>query len=271
MPVVRPCTWDHKTLPYVPAEPCLLYYLIPGDLVINLIVPNARGEYPDLIPGMPYLEELVQQQEEREEEEDNAVVPLMEYAPPPLTADVETQVEWKDLPVPPSTHLALYERAPASVAASQHNPIDQQSVTSARRAGSERSVTSVRSVVSDVIPVAPLSEAKKRRSASRSSAVTLTAPSGEGKKDTKPKRKRARRTTDTFSGLNVPITLSPETCKVNSTNARTNGEYDVSDGSSLDEGATLHKEDVSSDLLGDEGEASLDVSHLSHISAFDSQ
>ncbi|AAZ12324.1 uncharacterized protein TEOVI_000555900 [Trypanosoma equiperdum] len=108
MPTVQPCRWDNKTLPYVPEQPCLLYYLIPGDDVSHMAVPNARGEYPNLIPGMPYLEELLLELDNEEEIEDNAVLPLVEYAPPPLTADAGVQVEWTDVPIPPPPHMMRY-------------------------------------------------------------------------------------------------------------------------------------------------------------------
>ncbi|KEG06316.1 hypothetical protein DQ04_14661020 [Trypanosoma grayi] len=101
MPIVRASRWDHVTLPYVPQRPCLIYYVIPGDNVPRVAVPNARGEYLHLIPGMPYVEE--------EAEDGEEAVPLLEYAPPPLLADAATQVEWEDLPVPPLSHLQRFE------------------------------------------------------------------------------------------------------------------------------------------------------------------
>ncbi|EAN96512.1 hypothetical protein C3747_22g317 [Trypanosoma cruzi] len=114
MPNVRRCRWDHKTLPYVPERPCLLYYIIPGDTVPRVAVPNARGEYPHLIPGMPYLES-----EEVSEEEawgcardDQVALPVMEFAPPPIQTDAATQVEWNQLPVPPLAHLQRFAAPP---------------------------------------------------------------------------------------------------------------------------------------------------------------
>ncbi|KAH9600488.1 hypothetical protein LSM04_001877 [Trypanosoma melophagium] len=116
MPIVRPTRWDHVTLPYVPAgdSPCVLFYLLPGDRVPRVAVPNARGEYPHLIPGMPYMEELdVDNEEENGKRMDLRSVscgamPVLEFAPPPLHEDVATQVDWEDLPAPPLPDLRHY-------------------------------------------------------------------------------------------------------------------------------------------------------------------
>nr|CCC91381.1 conserved hypothetical protein [Trypanosoma congolense IL3000] len=123
MPKVRPCGWDHKTLPYIPKEPCLLYYLIPGDPVLHAAVPNARGEYPNLIPGMPYVEESM---ESEEDTEDTPVVPLIEYAPPPLLVDAGTQVGWDDLPIPPPDHFQRYEKRPATALPPPPRPVEPE-------------------------------------------------------------------------------------------------------------------------------------------------
>ncbi|ORC87921.1 uncharacterized protein TM35_000191650 [Trypanosoma theileri] len=141
MPIVRPTRWDHETLPYVPAGnlPCLLFYLLPGDNVPRVVVPNARGEYPHLIPGMPYMEELADEEAEgemraeKESEENEKVVvmrdwgrvmPVLEFAPPPLHEDVGTQVGWEDLPAPPLSYLRNYtdptQQRPSSSPPSQH-------------------------------------------------------------------------------------------------------------------------------------------------------
>ncbi|CCW65561.1 unnamed protein product [Phytomonas sp. EM1] len=78
--MIIPCHWDHKTLPYKPAQPSLIFYLIPDDPVPRVFLPNARGEYYNLVPGLPYMElsEL-------------EPVYLLEYAPPSLVVDAATQ------------------------------------------------------------------------------------------------------------------------------------------------------------------------------------
>ncbi|RNF03555.1 hypothetical protein TraAM80_05613 [Trypanosoma rangeli] len=112
MPLVRRCCWDHATLPYVPERPCLLYYLIPGDTVPRVAVPNARGEYPHLIPGMPYLEEVGDEDVEECEGSERLTVPILEFSPPTIRADAATQVEWNELPVPPPAHLQRFVAPP---------------------------------------------------------------------------------------------------------------------------------------------------------------
>ncbi|KAG5505429.1 hypothetical protein GH5_03450 [Leishmania sp. Ghana 2012 LV757] len=88
--MLRACLWDHATLPYKPPSPCILFYLVPGDPVWRVSVPNARGEYPDLIPGLPYKEW-------------HAIEPhyLQEYASPALSIHRSAEVAWEDLPTPP--------------------------------------------------------------------------------------------------------------------------------------------------------------------------
>ncbi|KAG5501652.1 hypothetical protein JIQ42_05502 [Leishmania sp. Namibia] len=88
--MLRACLWDHATLPYKPPSPCILFYLVPGDPVWRVSVPNARGEYPDLIPGLPYKEW-------------HAIEPhyLQEYASPALNIHRSAEVAWEDLPTPP--------------------------------------------------------------------------------------------------------------------------------------------------------------------------
>ncbi|CAD2218381.1 hypothetical protein ADEAN_000586900 [Angomonas deanei] len=68
---VRPCGWDHKTLPYKPPSPCFLFYEIPGNPVWRVSTCNARGEFCDLQPGLPYKEAC-----------HFNPLPLMECAPP---------------------------------------------------------------------------------------------------------------------------------------------------------------------------------------------
>ncbi|KAG5504947.1 hypothetical protein JKF63_04394 [Porcisia hertigi] len=86
--MLRACSWDHATLPYKPPSPCVLFYLVPGDPVWRVCVPNARGEYMDLVPGLPY-------------QEWHAIEPryLQEYAPPALSANQSAEVTWEELPM----------------------------------------------------------------------------------------------------------------------------------------------------------------------------
>ncbi|KAL7702462.1 hypothetical protein N2W54_006669 [Lotmaria passim] len=92
--MLRACGWDHATLPYTPPTPCVLFYLVPGDPVWRVSVPNARGEYPNLVPGLPYREWY-----------DMDPCFVQEYAPPALTVEAAAQVSWEELPVPPPPHL----------------------------------------------------------------------------------------------------------------------------------------------------------------------
>lgn len=54
--MLRRCEWNHKDLPYKPSSPCILLYFIPGNPLPRGIAPNARGEFPSLVPGLPYRE-----------------------------------------------------------------------------------------------------------------------------------------------------------------------------------------------------------------------
>lgn len=69
--MIRSCAWNHEDLPYKPASPCLLLYLVPGNPLPRVTAPNARGEFPELVPGLPYLEWRC------------TPTPLHECAPPP--------------------------------------------------------------------------------------------------------------------------------------------------------------------------------------------
>lgn len=95
--MIRNCDWDHETVPYVPKTPCLLFYLVPNDQRPRVAVPNCRGEYTTLVPGMPYVEM-----------ENFDPLCLLEYSPPPLSAERLTNVVWTDLPAPPYEHLKHY-------------------------------------------------------------------------------------------------------------------------------------------------------------------
>lgn len=78
---IAPTAWDHATLPYIPREPCILFYLVPEDPVWRVAVPNSRGEYYHLVPGLPYREYT--------ELRPRA---LLEHAPPLLVRDVFTNM-----------------------------------------------------------------------------------------------------------------------------------------------------------------------------------
>ncbi|KAK7197151.1 hypothetical protein NESM_000660300 [Novymonas esmeraldas] len=84
--MLRACAWDHAALPYTPPTPCVVFYIVPGDPVWRVSVPNARGEYPDLVPGLPYQEWY-------------SIVPryVQEYAPPALHAHESSEAVWEEL------------------------------------------------------------------------------------------------------------------------------------------------------------------------------
>jgi hypothetical protein len=98
-PLPRPSAWDHSTLPYSPVEPVFLFWLKPGDPCMRVVVPNALGEYHQLIPGMPYYELPV------------ATTGLCELRPPHALADARCQVEWDQLPVHPLEHLRNFVKS----------------------------------------------------------------------------------------------------------------------------------------------------------------
>lgn len=83
--MLRRCSWDHEILPYSSPSPCLLFYVVPGDDVYRVAAPNARGEYANLVPGLPYME--LYNIEARS---------LQEFAPPSLTRDVGVQARSTD-------------------------------------------------------------------------------------------------------------------------------------------------------------------------------
>lgn len=93
------CEWDHKVVPYVPSRPCLLFYVVPEDPVPRVFLPNSRGEYFNLIPGLPYLEQR-----------DYEASPLLEYAPPIISNDASLSVKWEDLPVPTRFQLSTFQK-----------------------------------------------------------------------------------------------------------------------------------------------------------------
>lgn len=57
--MIRSCAWDHATLPYTPPTPCLVFYTVPGDPVLRVAAPDARGRYHALVPGLPYQEQVL--------------------------------------------------------------------------------------------------------------------------------------------------------------------------------------------------------------------
>ncbi|EPY35602.1 hypothetical protein STCU_01072 [Strigomonas culicis] len=79
---VRATGWDHATLPYTPHTPCILFYLVPGDPVWRVVVPNSRGAYYHLVPGLPYREYTALRPSN-----------LLEHAPPPFMRDVATEMD----------------------------------------------------------------------------------------------------------------------------------------------------------------------------------
>eukprot|EP00796_Vickermania_ingenoplastis_P010216 gene10216-7160_t len=67
----RECGWNHKDAAYIPSSPCLMLYFIPGNPIPRAVAPNARGEFVELVPGLPYVEWVLQ----------GAALPLQEYVP----------------------------------------------------------------------------------------------------------------------------------------------------------------------------------------------
>lgn len=89
--MIAPTAWDHRTLPYSPAAPCqYLFYLVPGDEVPRVSLPNSRGEFHDLFPGLPYLE---RRRETAAGADAVRPVLLQEFQPPPLWRAAETSTE----------------------------------------------------------------------------------------------------------------------------------------------------------------------------------
>jgi hypothetical protein len=93
--MLRRCSWDHKSLPYVPPPtgadqtPAMVCWFKLDEPVMRVCVCNAQGEYHSLKPGMPYVEYVA------------SVVTVGEIPPPDATRDASTQVAWGDLPLPP--------------------------------------------------------------------------------------------------------------------------------------------------------------------------
>lgn len=95
--MLRACAWDHATLPYTPPTPCVLFYAVPDDPVWRVSVPNARGEYPDLVPGLPYKEWYAMEP-----------VYLEEFAPRALRAHKSVEATWEELSPLPMEELQRF-------------------------------------------------------------------------------------------------------------------------------------------------------------------
>ena len=93
--MLRACSWDHTTLPYVPPPTgadqslAIVCWYKPDEPIMRVCVCNSKGEYQHLRPGVPYVEYVA------------SVVTIAECPPPPVSFDKSTQVGWGELPLPP--------------------------------------------------------------------------------------------------------------------------------------------------------------------------
>lgn len=75
----------------------MVYWRQPRSGALRVCVPDARGRFTQLVPGVPYFEAPWH------------VLPVESLPRPPLQRDQGTQVAWEDLPVPPEAHARLFD------------------------------------------------------------------------------------------------------------------------------------------------------------------